>query len=548
MEPLVRSHLLEEAVPPTSSSPTRFWVLFLFAYAESLQGLMWMTYSSVPAASKAFLDAGDSTLNWLLELGPIAFVLVSFVSAAVLDRPGGLRLAMLVSCVLLLLASALRCVPPLFYSAEDRQQHAGALLWWVYVAQFLNAAVAPFFEAAPALLSQTWFPVRERSTATAVARTSNAFGRAIGFFLGPALVHSSVDMAPFLYYHVAAAVLLLIFAVIRYPPQPPTPPSRTAAVFGAGAYKAVVDDEASDDNNTGSDHNNNSTQNSPPPPSLSASAARLLSQAKRLLCGDRSASRDGGTPSTAGRWSFLGLVLAFGLQMGAYGSWSGTLTTVLNASSSSSSSSGGGGGGGGGGNYSNSSNNSLSPQFLPLAAAVAAPSFTSQQAGWVGFANTIANIVGGIAMGLAVGSSAKLARRLRRSMVGLCVASGAAFLALALALPPVDVYSLSFGGVLAMSSLAGLFRGGIDPLFFEVSAELSFVVRAPAGTAGTLLTATLHLVMIVLLTIGSVASKTFSDIMPLAMPCAMLSCAAILLFGLTEQYERTALDSNANGR
>jgi hypothetical protein len=35
--------------------------------------------------------------------------------------------------------------------------------------------------------------------ATAIARTSNAFGRAIAFFFGPALVANAADMPRFLY-------------------------------------------------------------------------------------------------------------------------------------------------------------------------------------------------------------------------------------------------------------------------------------------------------------------------------------------------------------
>lgn len=86
-------------------------------------------YSLVPAASRAFLHETDGTLNWLLELGPIAFVVCSLFSATVLDRPGGLRVAMLLGSSMLLLAASLRCIPPLFYSEEARKDNAAELLW-----------------------------------------------------------------------------------------------------------------------------------------------------------------------------------------------------------------------------------------------------------------------------------------------------------------------------------------------------------------------------------------------------------------------------------
>ena len=49
----------------------------------------------------------------------------------------------------------------------------------------------------------------------------------------------------------------------------------------------------------------------------------------------------------------------------------------------------------------------------------------------------------------------------------------------------------------AISALAGLSRGGLDPLMFELSTELAFPV--PSSTAGTLLTVFLHAVMILFL-------------------------------------------------
>ena len=44
----------------------RWRVLVLYSYLSALQSLLWMTFSSVPAASKAFLGVDDATLDlWL---------------------------------------------------------------------------------------------------------------------------------------------------------------------------------------------------------------------------------------------------------------------------------------------------------------------------------------------------------------------------------------------------------------------------------------------------------------------------------------------------
>merc|ERR1740117_14207 len=119
-------------------------------------------------------------------------------------------------------------------------------------------------------------------------------------------------------------------------------------------------------------------------------------------------------------------------------------------------------------------------------------------------------------------------------MIMLCLISAVGFLALALALPPIDAIEFSFAGYLLMSAVGGFFRGALDPCFFELSTELAFVAGVQAGTAGTMLTGMLHAVMILFLTIGTVAPAQFNDIMPMAMPCGMV-IAALLLFAVQEK-------------
>lgn len=53
----------------------------------------------------------------------------------------------------------------------------------------LNAAAAPFVVASVSALSIEWFAEAERNTATAVGNVASAAGRAVGFYLGPAVVH-----------------------------------------------------------------------------------------------------------------------------------------------------------------------------------------------------------------------------------------------------------------------------------------------------------------------------------------------------------------------
>lgn len=66
--------------------------------------------------------------------------------------------------------------------------------------QFFNGLAGPVTQAAPTLLSTNWFPVHERTTATAVASLMGSLGVAMSFIIGPTVVkeinitrYSSVD-------------------------------------------------------------------------------------------------------------------------------------------------------------------------------------------------------------------------------------------------------------------------------------------------------------------------------------------------------------------
>ena len=60
-------------------------------------------------------------------------------------------------------------------------------------------------------------------------------------------------------------------------------------------------------------------------------------------------------------------------------------------------------------------------------------------------------------------------------MVALALAAAAAFLVPALALKPTQLFTLPYVAHVVLCTLSGLFRGALDPLFFEMSTELAFV-------------------------------------------------------------------------
>ena len=64
--------------------------------------------------------------------------------------------------------------------------------------QFFNGLAGPVTQAAPTLLSTNWFPVDERTTATAIASLMGSFGVAVSFIIGPLFVRE-INLKDFAY-------------------------------------------------------------------------------------------------------------------------------------------------------------------------------------------------------------------------------------------------------------------------------------------------------------------------------------------------------------
>lgn len=467
----------------------RWWVLGWYSYLSALQSLIWMTWSSVPDISKAYLSTDDSTLDLWLDWGPTAYCVSVFAALWLLSaRLDGLRLSVRVAAMMCFAAALFRCVPLLF-SEEDRAGDAhGALLAVIHAAQFLNGAVAPFVVASPSHLSLLWFSDAQRNTATAVANVANALGRAVGFFLGPAVVASTTDLPTLLLLEVALAGLPLVATLIYYPAVPANPPSAAAAQVISTLQErrawAEARAAAAEEGEEAEAH---------------GAYAGLLSDSDATIKAHGSSSGSS-TFITAAREigvalrqpSFLILAIAGGAQMAWYGAWSGVLPTVLT------------------------------------------PRFTDAQAGSFGSVNTFAGIVGGLLAGL-ITDHPRLRKQLGLVVQVLALASAALFAVLALAVPPYSqLPQLSYGALLALCGAAGLLRGGTDPLFFELSAEAVYPAGVPAGTAGGVLTFWYHILLVATL---SMPSDTLTRISMAGMG-AVLAASALLMLAVRVQYTR----------
>jgi len=214
---------------PMPDARARWLVLFLYAYLSALQSLLWMTFSSVPDISRAYLGVDDSTLDLWLDWGPAAFLVSVFVAGHLMaTQRAGLAQCIRAGAVLCFIAAVLRCVPVLFNEEDILGGDNSALVVLIHVCQFVNGAAAPFVVASPALLSLVWFPEGQRNAVTAAANVANALGRGVGFFLGPALVKSTTDMPTLLLLEAVLAALSVVVALLCMPSLPQAPPSRAA--------------------------------------------------------------------------------------------------------------------------------------------------------------------------------------------------------------------------------------------------------------------------------------------------------------------------------
>jgi MFS family permease len=203
--------------------------------------------------------------------------------------------------------------------------------------------------------------------------------------------------------------------------------------------------------------------------------------------------------------SFLFLCIAGGMQAGAWFVWSTTLPTIL----------------------------------LPLA-------FSPSQAGSFASATRFAGMGGGFLAGR-IADGTILQRRLK-PMICLCMFMAImCFSAFTLSNPSPAFYSdppfpHSYGFEFVCVAAAGFFLGAVGPLFYELSAELTY--PSPESTSGAIMTLVNNLVMLILYT--STPQFDVSNINTL-MTCA-ISISMLILLTLTVSMQVITSTGNVSTR
>ena len=212
----------------------RWIVLTSYSLFAFLQGWLWAIPGPLSASYSLLYGIDSTTVQLLLNWGPIAFLICAAPYSYWMDRPSGMRGAIISSVVLVTAGAALRCI------ASNSSNTSLVLL---HISYFSNAAAGPASMAAVSKIVETWFPLHERATATALAAEANVLGTAAAFIIGPAFVTSldpQTAMQQLMQYNwlcLAICLFNLVGVCVYFPSHPPLPPTRSACecVVDAGA-------------------------------------------------------------------------------------------------------------------------------------------------------------------------------------------------------------------------------------------------------------------------------------------------------------------------
>ena len=123
---------------------------------------------------------------------------------------------------------------------------------FINLGQFLVMAGGPVALGAPPLVSATWFPPNERTTATAIGTLVGYFGIAIAFAVGPAMVPNEIPassignasatekvinlgrmmnhkITKYTYFELGLCGVVFLCILCYFPSRPPLPPSLTSS-------------------------------------------------------------------------------------------------------------------------------------------------------------------------------------------------------------------------------------------------------------------------------------------------------------------------------
>lgn len=205
-----------------------------------LQSLLWNVFSPISETVKLTYGWTDSDFAWAVNSANVSFMLALVPINKLYDLYGA-RQTMLLSTASLAFCGLVRCLP---------LRGGQGFMVLVQLSMLANGITAAWANIAGPLISDLWFPARERTLATAIAVTGPPIGQALGFILGPYLVGHPDTVSSglpavqtLMWLEASFSVAVFLAAAIYFPAKPAVPPSESAAIKrhgDAGGYEQLL--------------------------------------------------------------------------------------------------------------------------------------------------------------------------------------------------------------------------------------------------------------------------------------------------------------------
>ncbi|XP_067935938.1 solute carrier family 49 member 4-like [Watersipora subatra] len=217
----------------------RWYMLVVFCLLAFSQGLLWNTWSPLSGTMDIVFGWEPSFLALSLAVSNISITLFAFPFMYFAETKG-LRFVVVVAASVLALGTALWNIS----LPTDMN-------WMIMLSSICTGLPNCIFLAGAPLLSVLWFPVNERTTATALATISTYMGVGFSFVCGPLVSSGSVmesdvrnrdnitletienlsdGVYRVIYIETALAALCFILVLAYFPNKPPTPPSAAQTI------------------------------------------------------------------------------------------------------------------------------------------------------------------------------------------------------------------------------------------------------------------------------------------------------------------------------
>jgi len=200
------------------------WIMLGYLSAMNLMS-DWTCYSVAPIAALVNEAYGGIRPTALVCTFLGANAIASACEPLVLSRLG-LRRTITLGSLLLALGSLIKSGIPYLYAPPP-----SAAVWRIYVAFAVVGLSQPLYQCTPALLSASWFPERERTTATGIALNSNQIGIGCSFVVGTWMVGGVEDIPTYFSAMSLISTIIFVGALLQFDDAPPTPPSASARII-----------------------------------------------------------------------------------------------------------------------------------------------------------------------------------------------------------------------------------------------------------------------------------------------------------------------------